>query len=303
MVTGCRNLVLAALAASGLLTISNAWAHAVCGDRVFPATLVMDDPGVGDELSLPTIGLTPIPSRDGGGRTMTYGYEWDKTITQHLGFSINGDYLTQSSGGTDLRGFDNITIGLKDEILCSDQHEFMASVGVSRTFAGTGSPALATAGAIDTTSSTSPTLYLGKGLGDLPIGWLRPLAVTGEFSYQISDRPGTAPSAWNYAASVQYSIPYLQSEVKYLGLPSVLANLTPLVEVSFSTPANGPAGGRTIGTISPGILYDGDTWQFGVEAMLPANGATRRAQGIGIITQVHFFLDDIFPHSLGKPLF
>ena len=37
------------------LWLSPAFAHAVCGDRIFPATLGIDDPGVGDELALPTL--------------------------------------------------------------------------------------------------------------------------------------------------------------------------------------------------------------------------------------------------------
>src|SRR5580692_13118668 len=67
---------------------SVAQAHVVCGDRVFPTTLTMDDPGVSDEFSLPTLMLTPTPSA----QSNSYGYEWDKTITEDLGFAVNGDY-------------------------------------------------------------------------------------------------------------------------------------------------------------------------------------------------------------------
>ena len=56
-------------AAAGLLTIvlpaAPALAHAVCGNRVFPPTLVMDDPGMNDEASLPTIQYTPNPASGG----------------------------------------------------------------------------------------------------------------------------------------------------------------------------------------------------------------------------------------------
>lgn len=274
---------------------SLASAHAVCGDRVFPATLVMDDPGVGDELSLPTFQYTPTPASSGGGQTITYGYEWDKTITEHFGVAVQGDYIVQKSGGASTYGWDNVTVGLKDEFLCSEANEFMASIGVVRTFAGTGSQQ-ATAGSI---SSTSPTIYFGKGLGDVLPGYFRPLAITGELGYAVSDSPSAQPNEWDYAASLQYSIPYLQQHVKALDLPELVARLTPLVEVSLSTPRGQP----TTGTVSPGILYDADTWQFGVEANIPANGATRQSQGIGFIAQFHLFLDDIFPTSLGKPIF
>ena len=37
----------------------------------------------------------------------------------------------------------------------------------------------------DDTSSTTPTIFWGKGFGDLPIGFLRPLALTGTLGYSI----------------------------------------------------------------------------------------------------------------------
>ena len=41
---------------------------------------------------------------------------------------------------------------------------------------------------IDDTSSTTPTIFWGKGFGDLPIGFLRPFAVTGTLAYAIRDK-------------------------------------------------------------------------------------------------------------------
>ncbi len=280
---------------------ADASAHAVCGNRVFPATLVMDDPGVGDELSLPTIQFAPIPAGGGNpsGQTVDYGYEWDKTITKDLGFAVNGDYLTQRGAGQNLNGWDDVTVTLKDELPCSEANEFMVSIGVIREFAGTGSARLASAGAIDTIGNTAPTIYAGKGFGDLPIGYLRPFAVTAELGYQISDAPRSSPGQWAYAASLQYSLPYLQQHVKALGAPAFFGRLIPLVEFAFATPRSGP----TTGTISPGVLYEADTWQVGAEAMIPANVATRQSQGMVFIVQFHLFLDDLLPNSLGKPLF
>jgi hypothetical protein len=292
-------------AAAGLaiaaLPASPALAHVICGDRFFPATLVMDDPGVGDELSLPTIQYTPIPAGGGtpSGRVLDYGYEWDKTITPSFGFAINGDYLSQRGAGQNLDGWDDITLTLKDELPCSPANEFAFSVGVIREFAGTGTSRLVTAGAIDAVGNTAPTIYAGKGLGDLPIGYLRPLAVTGELSYQISDSPSASPNQWNYAVSVQYSIPYLQQHVKALEMPEFFTHLLPLVEISMSTPEHG---GTATGIVAPGVLYEANTWQAGIEALIPANAATRQTQGVGFIVQFHLFLDDIFPDSIGKPL-
>jgi hypothetical protein len=290
-------LVLATIA----LPITPAAAHVVCGNRLFPATLTMDDPGVGDELSLPTITYLPISSSgdNSGGHSIDYGAEFDKRITEDLALILNGDYFTQHGAGGDLHGWNNLTVTLKDQLPCLESHEFVASVGVIRTFARTGSSQLINAGAAASVSDTAPTLYLGKGLGDLPIGYLRPLAITAEASWQISDSPSLAPNQWAYAASLQYSMPYLQQNVKALEVPEFLTHIIPLVEFAYVSPAHG----TPTGTIAPGFLYEGESWQAGVEALIPANAATRQRQGTGFIAQFHLFLDDIMPNSLGKPIF
>jgi hypothetical protein len=295
---------LAALLMGGLLATTgatSALAHAVCGARVFPATLVIDDPGQSDELSLPTVQYTPIPASGGNpsGHIVDYGYEYDKNITRDLGFAINGDYVTQRGAGQSLNGWDNITVTLKDELPCFEDDELMFSVGVVREFAKTGAARLIRAGVIDGVSSTAPTLYAGKGFGDLPIGYLRPFAVTAEYSYQISDSPGASPNESDYGFSLQYSMPYMQQQVKALNIPDFFTHLVPLIEVSLSSPQSGP----TTGTISPGFLYEGRAFQVGVEAVIPANGATRQTQGTGVIVQFHVFLDDLFYKSIGGPLF
>ena len=280
----------------------DAQAHAICGNRVFPATLVLDDPGVNDELSFPTIQYLPIPAVNGnpGGHSVDYGFEIDKTITQDLGIAINDDYFTQHGvGQKPLNGWDNVTLTLKDKFLCVEPDELMMSMGVIHQFAGTGSAQLRGAGVIATTGSTAPTWYVGKGLGDYPIGMFRPLGLTGELSYQISDTPSVSPNQWNYAASLQYSMPYLAQHVKALNIPDFMNHLVPLVEVSMSSPDRG----FTTATIAPGIIYEGETWQVGAEALIPATHATRQLQGVGFIAQFHLFIDDLlYDTPIGRPL-
>ena len=58
-----RALIGALAAISAALWFTPAYPHAVCGSRIFPATLGIDDPGVNDEFS-PT--LTYLPSNSGG---------------------------------------------------------------------------------------------------------------------------------------------------------------------------------------------------------------------------------------------
>jgi hypothetical protein len=79
--------------------------------------------------------------------------------------------------------------------------------------------------------------------------------------------------------------------------------MIPLVEVSLQTPVSNFAtsGTVTTGTVNPGVIYVGDTYQLALEAMIPINRDS--GTSVGVIGQVHFFLDDIFPNSIGRPLF
>ena len=51
----------------------------------------------------------------------------------------------------------------------------------------------------------------------------------------------------------------------------------------------------------PGRDLARDTFQVGVEALIPANKAA--GPHVGFILQVHFFLDDLFPKTIDKPIF
>ena len=77
--------------------------------------------------------------------------------------------------------------------------------------------------------------------------------------------------------------------------------MIPLVEVAYSTALNRGQSGQTIGTVQPGVIWSGQYFQIGAEAIIPATRQTGHSYG-GIV-QLHFYLDDIFPNSFGKPLF
>ena len=80
-------------------------------------------------------------------------------------------------------------LGLKYKIYVNPEHEFMLSLGVFREFGRTGATGdTAAALDVDQTGSTTPTIFWGKGLGDLPIGLLRPLAITGTLGYSVADQ-------------------------------------------------------------------------------------------------------------------
>jgi hypothetical protein len=77
--------------------------------------------------------------------------------------------------------------------------------------------------------------------------------------------------------------------------------MIPVVEMAFSTGLDRGQGGQTTGTIQPGIIWAGQYMQIGVEAIIPINRAS--GHGLGGLVQLHFYLDDIFPNSFGRPLF
>src|SRR6185437_60561 len=147
----------------------------------------------------------------------------------------------------------------------------------------------------------------GKGFGDLPetLPWLRPFALTGNFSYDIPLKTHSAddlnPNVFNYGFSLQYSLEYLQHHVKDIGLSAPFDRLIPLVEMSFSTAVNRGRGGEAVGTNQPGLIWAAQFVQIGAEAIIPVNAASGR--GFGGVVQVHFYLDDLFPATLGRPLF
>jgi hypothetical protein len=97
----------------------------------------------------------------------------------------------------------------------------------------------------------------------------------------------------NWGFSVQYSLQYLQTVVRDVGLPAPFSRMIPLVEIPLETPVNGPSAGRTTGSVNPGLIWFGRYVQLGIEAVIPINRASGR--NVGVLGQVHFYLDDILP--------
>ena len=57
----------------------------------------------------------------------------------------------------------------------------------------------------------------------------------------------------------------------------------------------------TTGVVGPALYYVGTYYEIGVMAQVPINRASGNHPGVMAI--LDFFLDDIAPNSLGKPLF
>ena len=298
---GASATMLAALPT--LLAPPDAFAHGFAGDRFFPATLLTDDPFVADEMSLPTFTINP-PGSDGS-REFDLGADISKRLTPDLGVTISDRWEhLRPAGMPSVSGLGTLDTQLDWQFFKNGPHEATAMVGVDTSWGHTGR--VQALGADDFTT-VSPLLDFGKGFGDLPDGlpWLRPFAITGNLSADFptkSESNGNPnPDNFNYSFAFEYSLPYLQQNMKDIGLPDPFRWMIPLVEASFSTALNRGQGGRTVGTIQPGVIWSGPYFQIGAEAIIPATRQT--GHGYGAIVQLHFYLDDILPNSFGRPLF
>ncbi len=137
---------------------------------------------------------------------------------------------------------------------------------------------------------------------------MRAFAVTGQVGYQIPttsfDLVSGSPVPQNllWGTSLQFSMPYLKSNVVDVGLPDFINHLIPIVEAQFTAPVANNFGNDFVitGTVNPGVIWVGSYYQVGLEAVVPINRSS--GTSIGAIAQLHFYLDDIFPNTLGQPL-
>jgi hypothetical protein len=304
-----------------LIPLSEGLAHEIVGNRFFPATIGIDDPGVNDELSLPTVDsfktgdVPPVRQRDISG-------EFSKRITEDFAISFGSTYtflgpIDPTAAGAN--GFQNLDTTFKYRVYKNPEHEFVMSVGLSIEWGGTGAESVGA----EPFHHYTPNIYFGKGLGDLPdtLSWIRPVAVTGQIGYAIPARRSTTtfsidpdsgglsadtefhPRVLNWGGTIQYSMPYLKSSVVDLGLPDFVNHLIPLVEATLQTPLSNTftSGTQTTGTINPGVIWVSNTFQFAVEALIPIN--RQSGTNVGVVAQLHLYLDDIDPRGIGKPIF
>src|SRR5262245_45389568 len=190
---------LAFAAICALLMPATAIAYTAVGDRVFPATVLLPQAAPGDALYV-TPSTRPVPGGDFTNLTATL----DKTLTERLGIGIQGGYnwVGRREAST-LVGWQNLMAYVKYEAILDPPREFLFSIGAAHEFGGTGTRRV---GALSNGATRVPTLFFAKGLGDLPIGYLRPLALQGFTTYQLSSG---SPRPDNFIAglAVEYSIP------------------------------------------------------------------------------------------------
>jgi hypothetical protein len=291
-------------------------AHGFAGDRFFPATITTDDPFAASEMSLPTVTAIRTPGPPAV-KDIDLSADLSVLILPNTALTLSDGYQIQKTvDQRALTGFDNAAVNLLYEFFENDKHEAITSVGFTWEIGGTGRQSVGA----DSFSRFTPISYFGKGFGDLPdrLWLLRPFAITGELGLAIPSRadnrsvslnPVTGqkevtvssnPDNLEWGFALEYSLIYLQGYVKDVGLKAPFNHLIPLVEFSMTSPVN-RGGGVTTGTINPGIIWSGQYYQFGIEALIPVNSHT--GHNIGVVAQMHFYLDDIFPRLFRKPLF
>jgi hypothetical protein len=291
-----RALVGAFAAAGAALWFSPAYPHAICGSRVFPATLGIDDPGVNDEFT-PTLTYQPPNS---GVQEFDAEFSWSKTIFPNVGIIISDGATWQHPGGY---GWEPLNTELQWGNFCWPEHELIATVGFDVSWAGTG-----TGTQVQPFNVYTPVINVGKGFGDLPtsLNWLRPVAITAELSESLPGQAWTDgnqnSTTLNWGFTLQYSLPYYNANVAEIDNP-FWKHIIPITEFVFSKPVYNFASGTnvTTGTIQPGAVYMADSWQLAVEAIIPINGAS--GQGVGVVASLDLYLDDLLPNSLGRPIF
>jgi len=305
-----------------LVSLGESAAHEIVGNRFFPATLGIDDPGVNDELSIPTVAVFKTGD-DPSFLQRDISAEFSKRITEAFGvsFGVTYSHLSAPGGPTGIGadGLQNLETTFKYRLFKDPVHEFVMSVGLSVEWGRTGAQSVGA----EQFNVYTPTLYFGKGFGDLPdtLSWIRPVAVTGQIGYAIPGRrsttifeidPGSGdltvdsefhPRVLQWGGTLQYSMPYLKSAVIDLGLPDFINRFIPIVEATLQTPVANTftSGAVTTGTINPGFLWIGRGFQIGVEALIPIN--RQSGTNVGVIGQLHFYLDDLDPRGIGKPIF
>jgi hypothetical protein len=286
----------------------NSWAHGFAGKRFFPTTFEVDDPFISDEFSV-------LVNRSKGLDANTTGIDIDfsKRILPKFGFEFQAPYLHERAvNGDSATGWDNLGVGAKWQFLTNDQHETILSIGTDIDIGGTGSHRSA-----ESFSTISPTFCFGKGFGDLPesVKFFRPVAVTGTIGPNFPTRrtnvninPDTGetesernPTTFSWGFTFQYSLMYLNSFVKNIGLGNPFKRMILVAEFPMQTCMSADCRGKTTGTVNSGIVWAGKKIELGLAAQVPVN--SRSGNGVGVFGLIHFFVDDLLPKSLGRPIF
>src|SRR6202521_845522 len=287
-----------------LATCSEASA-AYVGDRFFPSTLATTVPTPADFYNPPYFVKLPDTATT---HEIDIPTTYSRLVTKDWSVFVTETFriLDVANKGR-LSGFDNLVIGTQYQLYTNPEHQFVFTVGGTAAIGGTGSPGIASS-----FSTLTPTIYIGKGFGDLPdsLAWLRPLTVSGTVAVAVPTASTSLTTTTPPTGATTLS-ETINPKILQLGLAlaySLVTNMytganrtgtrypegwVPLVEFTTATPLNGPLAGRTTGTVNPGVIWVSRYLQVGVEAIIPMDAHSGR--DLGVRAQAHLYLPAIFP--------
>jgi hypothetical protein len=308
---------------------------AYVGDYFFPSTLATTVPTPADFYNPP--GFVRLPSTAGTPSTSEVDIPttYSKLITPDWSVTATETLVILETAGRTRTGFQDLLLGTQYQLYTNAENQFVftvggtasiggtgtTNVGVSSSNLDTGSPNVGPPSPIAAPFSTfTPTVFLGKGFGDLPdsMAAFRPIGVTAQVGVALPDQSKTfttltLPTGATAGTEIVnpdilqwgFALEYSQLTTSYSdgdrGGSRFASGWVPLVEFALQTPLDGPLAGRTIGTINPGVILVGQYFQFAAEAIVPINEHSGR--DIGVRAQLHLYLSEIFPDTIGKPIF
>jgi hypothetical protein len=273
------------------------YAHGTVGKRLFIEPLFAEDANVKNELILPRSEFLRLPD----GTVRSFGFSLEKQLWQdRWSVSVEQGVGSVHMNRNAISGFDNVEISTKYAAYKNAPHEFILSPTVGVTLP-TGSRKF-----VERHSAVSTGLLWAKGFGDLPGGWLRPLAVQADTLVEevVS---GEHKRTVVYDMVVEYSIPYLNHYIRKAdgayntddslrvgsSVKAILGDMFPFVEFNGETPLNGH-NEHTSTFIRPGILHVGHYLQVTAAADIPLRSApSSPSRSVGAVIMFDFFLDEI----------
>src|ERR1700720_2207545 len=165
---------------------------AYVGDRFFPSTLATTVPTPADFYKPPYFVLLPSTATTPSIREIDIPTTYSRLVTRDLAvfFAETFRILEDANRGT-RSGFGNFVIGAQYQLYTNPEHQFVVTVGGTAAIGGTGAPGIASS-----FSTLTPTVYIGKGFGDLPdsVPWLRPLTISATAAVAVPTESSTLTS-------------------------------------------------------------------------------------------------------------
>ncbi|AKS22707.1 MAG: hypothetical protein C75L2_00050005 [Leptospirillum sp. Group II 'C75'] len=249
--------------------LSSGIAHA--GNRIFLEPLIVKDGDIDNQLTLmPAYGGMP-----GHSSAFTTPIMLEKRLTHHFSVRLDTHYIDLWTPNKGYEGFQYL--GLQGKLLLyeNDPHEIFTTFILRGITPVGGSPV----------GQGNPfTLYsylvFNKGLGDVPVSWIRPFAFQtdvagivpfGDGPMPLSDFMGTYDYGdfFRFDGAIEYSFLYLH-DILGVPMPSFFAHLTPAVESrTLVNLSNNGYYGLTEGYLSYEVNYQADWYQVSVAYQQP----------------------------------